>query len=157
MSNQKNVIAKKTNIVTTSKNEDVKVKNNEIVKINLSKFTKQLESKILEKKSNERTTLYKYPIEFTKADVNNKKIGGKFRANKRNRLSTFVNNILLFTKHNRLEDLLAEIKLFDTFYKEFYLVNDYSLTSLTNVNEEKEKFADLKLALTIIQDVKNSK
>lgn len=133
-----------------------KIQKDEIVKINLSKFSKALENKIIERKSTERITLYKYPSEFTKEQINAKQ-GKQFRSKLRTKLNNFTNNIFLFAKQNRVDELKTEIKNFDSFYKENYLLNDYSLSSLTNINEDKEKFANIKLMLDIINEVKNAK
>ena len=150
MSNVKNANAKKT----TTKNQVAK--KDEIVKINLSKFSKALESKIIERKSTERITLYKYPNTFTKEQINAKQ-GKQFRSKLRTKLNNFTNNIFLFAKQNRVSELKTEIKNFDSFYKENYLLNDYSLNSLTNINEDKEKFTNIKLMLEIINEVKSAK
>lgn len=117
-------------------------------KVNLSKFAEKL-SKVEVKEKKKKSLLYKYPEGFTEAMINSDE-GKRFRSKCRTALKRFCNNIFVFAKINSVEKLKAEISAFKIFYKENYLVNDFSLNSLTSKADEKTK--GLQLMLEIIKE-----
>lgn len=136
------------NVKTVSKTE---TKKDEIVKINLQKFAKELENVNLKEKK-VRETIYNYPEGFTKQKINSDE-GKKFRNSLRNQLKRICNNILVYAKTNQQDKLVAEIKLFSAFYKKNYQRNDFSITSLSSSKDEsKEK--DLTLMINIVKEFK---
>lgn len=122
-----------------------------IIKINLDQFKDQL-GKIEIKEKKERESLYNYPEGFSKEMISSEK-GKKFRSSLRNQLKRICNNILLYAKMNRMEDLNAEIDLFASFYKKNYRLNDYSLKSLS-YSQNEEKSSNFDLMMQIIKEIK---
>lgn len=133
--------------VNADKKENAKETNLQI--INLDKFANQLESFEGKEKKNKRETIYKYPEDFKKEDVNAEK-GKNWRNNKRGRVKRYVGNILLYAKHKRMDDLQKEISEFKAFYSEFYILNDYKIDSISNSNKEKDN-EELQLMLDIVK------
>lgn len=120
-------------------------------KINLSKFADQLEKMELKEKK-DKETIYIYPEGMSKSDISGEK-GKKFRNGLRNKMKFHSNNILLFAKKNRLDDLKSAIESFRKFYKENYRINDLSIKSISHsANEEKNIF--LSLFLEIVKESK---
>ena len=142
----------------TAKTQNVSVKKENAVKtvtsLNLAKFADKLKNVELKEK-NKKETIYIYPENFTQKMISETE--GKQHRNKiRNQMKRFVNNIQLFAKFNRIDDLKKEINSFDEFYKKNFRITDYSFASISNTkNEAKE--ADLKLMLEIINEVRNAK
>jgi hypothetical protein len=132
---QKEIVAPKENV--------------NLSKINLDAFAEKLDSFEGKEKKSKKESIYKYPIDFPKTDVNSEK-GKNWRNNKRNTMKRFINNILLYAKMKRIEDLTKEIESFKSFYTEFYCLNDYSSSSISNSNKEKEG-KELELMLSIIK------
>lgn len=125
-----------------------------IAKFNLSQFADQLSAiELREKKDKE--TIYKYPEGFSKEMISSEK-GKKFRNSLRNRMKTICNNILLFAKMNRMEDLHKEIASFDALYLANYRINDYSLKSFSSSGDS-SKLGLMELSLSIIREIKGSK
>jgi len=121
----------------------------EVIKLSFNKFAKQLENvkELTEKK--QKDLIYKYPENWTQIDIEQK--GKAWRNNKRNLLNTMFNNILVFVKYDRIEDLKNEINKFEAFYKDFYLINNYEVNSLS---QSKDKVETIKLCLDIIKEYK---
>lgn len=144
---------KKTIKSTPAQKENVTIvnpaKETNLQKINLDKFADSLEKFEGKEKKSKETSIYKYPESFPKEDVNSEK-GKNWRNQKRGKIKRFVNNILLYAKHKRMEDLQKEISEFKTFYAETYILNDYSGKSISNSNKEKE-VAELSIALDIVK------
>lgn len=145
---KKRVIASNVN----AKKENGKREGIEI--LNLSKFSKELENKGNSHIQRDRETIYIYPESIPKDRINEKE-GKQFRGKMRNSIKRFANNIFYNAKTNRIEELKAEISKFDSFYKEFYRINDYSLKSLSSSNDE-GKNKDIDLLLRIISEFKLS-
>lgn len=122
--------------------------------INLSKFADQL-SGISLKEKKERETIYIYPDGFSKEIISSEK-GKKFRNGLRNQMRRFANNILLFAKMNRLDDLRKEIAEFDLFYAKYYRMQDYSASSISQSNNP-EKEMGFSLMMEIIKEIKSAK
>lgn len=122
---------------------------NQIQKINLSKFSDALQG-IEMKEKKERLSLYIYPDGFSKDKINGLE-GKSFRGKMRGKRDKLINNILFFAKGNKIEDMKKEIELFNNFYKENYCINDYSLQSLSNKEDK-----NISLALSIIKEIKGN-
>lgn len=136
--NQKNAIASE-------------IKNANLSKINLAQFANQLEGITLKEKR-VKETIYIYPESFTKDKINSDE-GKKYRNSIRNRLKSLCNNILYSAKCNDAEKLQEYVKQFESFYKDKYRINDYSISSITN-SEKREK--DIELMIAIIKEMKKS-
>ena len=139
----------KSNPIAKKEIKKESIKNESLKKINLNQFKESLE-KIEIKERNQKESIYKYPESFNKDMINSDK-GKSWRNNKRNQLKSICNNILFYAKGNNQESLLKEISKFNSFYKEFYLKNDYSILSLSSSKEEK-KIKDISLSLQIIKE-----
>lgn len=141
---------KSANVVKSTKENASAKTEQKIEKLNLSQFAERL-SKIEVKEKVKKETVYIYPENYTLADINGDK-GKRFRSSKRTALNRFCNNIFVYAKTNNSEQLKKEISSFETFYKENYKLNDYSINSLTRKADEKTK--DIELMLNIIKEVK---
>lgn len=131
-----------------------KIESANLNEINLSKFADQL-SAISLKEKKERETIYLYPEGFSKEIISSEK-GKKYRNGLRNIAKRFCNNILLFAKMNRMDDLKKEIAEFDLFYKEKYRIQDYSSASISQSNNP-EKEIGFNLMMQIIKEMKSAK
>ena len=147
---EKKIIAKNQNAKKEIKKE-IPAKKESLQKINLAEFKNEL-SKIELKKKDAKESFYKYPDGWNKETINSED-GKKWRNNKRNALKSICNNILYYAKGDNLELLQNEIKKFDAFYKEFYIKNDYSISSLSQSKDE-SKIKDISLSLSIIRKIK---
>lgn len=129
-----------------------------IVNLNLDKFAQKLsEVKLTEKK--DKATLYFYPENLSKADINGEQ-GKKFRNSLRNKIQKFANNITVFAsmqqKNKKDETVILklknEVKAFNIFYKENYQINDFSIKSISASNND-GKTANIELMLDIVKTV----
>lgn len=125
-----------------------------IIKFNLDQFKDQLGSIELKEKR-DKETIYIYPEGMTKEMISSEK-GKKFRNSLRNRMKTICNNILLFAKMDRMEDLQKSIAEFDALYAKNYRMQDYSLKSISSSGDE-SKLSMISLSLKIILSIKGSK
>lgn len=125
--------------------------NPSIIKINLGQFKDQL-GKIELKEKRDKETIYIYPEGFSKEMISSEK-GKKFRNSLRNRMKTICNNILLYAKMNRMEDLQKSIAEFDALYSANYRIKDYSIKSLSSSGDESK----LSLMILSLQIIKGSK
>jgi hypothetical protein len=119
-------------------------------KINLSAFTEKL-SNVNVKEKRMKETIYVYPEGKGKDWINSDE-GKKWRNKRRSSIRRMTDNILLFAKHNRIEDLQKEIDLFQKDYKTYYRLNDFSIHSISNSQDE-GKIGNLSLALDIIKSL----
>lgn len=125
----------------------IPAKESNLKSINLSDFAKELSAKEF-KERGIKESLYKYPSEWKKDKINSDE-GKKWRNNKRNRIKSLCNNILFYAKGDNIPALQKEIASFESFYKEYYLKNDFSPASISNSKDEgKEK--DIALMMKII-------
>jgi hypothetical protein len=132
--------------------KDAKKKTENLQKINLSKFADKLKDVKEQILNSAKSTIYNYPEILTPLDIKGK-LGKQFRSKQRNKIEKFANNITVFAKFNKLEDLKNEIKNFDINYKENYKINDYSLQSISQSSDETNK-SYLTLMLDIIKEIK---
>lgn len=76
-----------------------------------------------------------------------KKIRQKIRKDR----NKFLDNIIFFATSDLKTELKKEINSFDKFYKETYLLNDYSLNSICQNNSDDDTKIKCKLVLEIIK------
>jgi len=150
------------------KNNDLK----EALKLSQKELTDKLnlfdfkDLKIKEKKSNDtksKDDMYHYSFLFNKYQKRDylkldktdfKKFGQQLRSKLRNKRDTFANNICLFAKNKDIVNLQNEIKLFNSFYKETYILNDYSIKSISSTNRDDSTNVLLSMMLNIILKLK---
>jgi hypothetical protein len=132
--------------------ENVKDAKEDVKEINLSKFAKELEGKNISHIQRERETIYIYPDYIPKDRINEKE-GKQFRGNKRSRLKRFSDNLFYSAKIGNVEECKKIVSEFDSFYKEFYRINDYSLSSLSSSNDP-AKNKDIQLFLSLLLEIK---
>lgn len=159
MENTKKVNAKKT-VVKTTIAENSKMQNTKksatkekIINLNLSQFADKLNS-IEVKEKKDKLTIYRYPENFTKSEISSEK-GKAFRNKLRNRRNTLINNILFSAKQLSLKkieqkEFLQSVEIFKDFYTENYLINDFSLKSVSQSNND-VKNNDIQIAFDIIK------
>lgn len=105
--------------------------NQNLSKMNLSEFRKIADKmEFREKKEgfsrNEGDLIYKYPPSWNQID---RKLNGRnFREGCRKKMKSYAERIGLFLKKGRNEDLENEIKSFLAFYKEKYMIQDFSIS-----------------------------
>jgi RNA processing factor Prp31 len=144
--NVKNVKEVKT-IIETSKNlmNDDNLLNLDLDSIdnaNLDLLVNELAKNIKQKKETSKDRMYKNEVDKKQRQILRKK---------RNK---FVDNVLFFQSQKMLVELKNEINLFNEFYKEVYLLNDYSLNSICQNNSDNETKIKSKLFLQIIKNQK---
>jgi hypothetical protein len=122
--------------------------------------------KVKEKKNSDKrsnTDFYKYEflfksiyeLDFNLIDKDTFKIKGqRIRTKVRNKRNSFANNIILYKNNSDIENLKKEVKSFISFYLETYVLNDYSLKSISSNNRDKETTFLLSSMLDIIKLIK---
>lgn len=117
-----------------------------IVSINLDSVRKQL-SNIVGTSVNTKDSIYVYPNNLTAIDISGKK-GKSFRVKMRKNFEDIVNAFTIVKKQKETKaisekDFTENCKqlkdLFVKIYKENYRVNDFSLASVTQSNNEGKK------------------
>lgn len=132
----------KKKIVTKESKQGEKI----LAKLNLDKFTSKVanfEGKI----KNVKSTIYIYPDTISEIQKQGN-IGRAFRRTLRKKMEIFVNNVCLYYKHKRTNDLISEVKEFQKFYKDNYRLNDYKVASVSESNnpailKEIQNFLDI--------------
>lgn len=131
----KNVISESKKLLTDKQiielSENLDENNFENLLNNLSKNIKQSKSS--------KDKMYKIDVD--------KKIRQKIRKDR----NKFLDNIIFYQSQNLKDDLKKEINLFDKFYKQTYLLNDYSLNSICQNNSDDDTKLKCKLVLEIIK------
>lgn len=145
-----NLNAKQKRVLKQQSKKEAEKKSANLLEINLAQFANKLQS-FEGKEKSKKDNLYIYPDGFTDIQKNNE-VGRKFRNQLRRDLYRFANNILIFAKHNRIEDLQKEISAFEIFYKKNYRINDFSIASITNTQKD-EKTELLKTMFLIVNEV----
>ena len=153
MKNQNSKTVKNVETKKEILNVEKSIFNNvDLDKNNLDTFLSKLESKNLnsKKETSGKRELYKKSIkDFEK--------GSEYKSYKRkirNNLKSFCNNIqFAFIKKNEIE-LIKEIELFNKFYKENYILNDYSNESLRFNNADDDTKENIKDMLIILKALK---
>jgi hypothetical protein len=150
VTSEKEIAQKKINVIEKRKNQ-IKNSENSIFEntdfLNLEKKVSAL--KVKEKISIDRQKMYKF--ESTISDLKELK---KQRSKMRNIRNRYANNIILqFQKKNEIE-LKKEVKEFKDFYLKNYVLNDFSLLSISSNNRDKETELILNSMLEIIKLIK---
>ena len=96
--------------------------------LNFDKIEKkiQIKTKIEEKKSSSKDLIYKFQLDNNLTDKQKK----SFRTKLRNKRINLEKDILKYYSENNNSELKKEISNFIAFYKENYILNDFSLYSL---------------------------
>lgn len=126
--------------------------NIELDKNNLDNFLNKLESKNLnsKKETSGKRELYKKSLKDFEKETEYK----SYKRKMRNNLKSFCNNIqFAFVKKNEIE-LKKEIELFNKFYKENYILNNYSEESLRFNNADDDIKENIKDMLIILKALK---
>ena len=110
---------------------------------NFDLLVNQLSKNIKQKKENNRDIIYK-----NEADKRQRQI-------LRHKRNIFINNIILFHSTKNETELKKEINLFDKFYKENYLLNDYSINSIMKSNSDNDTKIKVKIFLEIVKKNKS--
>ena len=110
--------------------------------VNFESLIKEVSKNIKQKKETSKEKLYKIEVDKKQRQILRKK---------RNK---FIDNVLFFYTQKQSKELENEIKEFEKFYKETYILNDYSDNSIMQNNSDNETKIKVKLFLKI---VKNSK
>ncbi len=76
------------------------------------------------------------------------------RRKARKSISIAVDSILFNFKEKNKEELKQSIKSFNTNYKKFYLLNDYSIKSIARNSSDNDRLIKLTLALQVIKNNK---
>lgn len=140
---------KNANVKNANKNVKVETAKIEAVKLNLDMLSNEIKEKAKHIVKTEKQYLYKYPAEWTKNDIQSKQ-GKQFRTKCRKAIQRFSNNIFCFADMQETEKLINEINLFKIFYLENYLINDFSVDSITTSEDNKK---DISLMLRTINEV----
>lgn len=142
--NKKNVIAKRKEEIKNSKNSIFE--NNDFLSLEKKVSSLKVKEKV---SSNERKKMYKFEnSNLTKEET--KKLRQKMRTI-RNR---FANNVILHFQQKNEELLKKEVKEFKEFYLKNYILNDYSLISISFNNRDKETINLLNPFLEIVKLLK---
>lgn len=121
-------------------------------KSNLETFFKKLDSKKLDskKETQGKRELYKKSLKDFEKDSEYK----SYKRKMRNKLKSFCNNIQFHFLKKDSASLEKEINLFQSFYKENYILNDYSDESLRFNNADEDTKDNIKDTLVILKALK---
>lgn len=136
------------NIIETSKNllNDGNLLNLDLENLDNANFdllVNELSKNLKQKKETSKDKMYKIEVDKKQRQILRKK---------RNK---FVDNVLFFQSQKMTNELKNEINLFNEFYKETYLLNDYSLNSICQNNSDNETKIKTKLFLQIVKKHKS--
>ena len=110
---------------------------------NFDLLVNQLSKNIKQKKETSRDKLYKNDVDKKQRQILRKK------------RNNFIDNIILFHSLKNDVELKKEINLFDKFYKENYLLNDYSINSIMQNNSDNDTKIKVKIFLEIVKKNKS--
>jgi len=114
-----------------TKNAEVKNESAKIEKINVNSIIAGLaDVDVKEKNSLSRKGLYRYSESELQEIAKDKDVSKKIRNTSRRKTDNFLNQIALFLKQNNLESATEKAKSFIEYYKERFLLNDFSLDSV---------------------------
>ena len=141
--------------VTTTKNVTTEKKSNlldiNLDSLNFDKIEKKIEikTKIEEKKSSSKDLIYKFQLDNNLTDKQKK----SFRTKLRNKRINLEKDILKYYSENNNAELKKEISNFIAFYKENYILNDFSLYSLISNNTDTEKMKRTDETINVIKEL----
>jgi hypothetical protein len=154
------LLKEQKSVLEETKNTSLESILDKLNKIDTSKI-KVKEKKNSDKRSN--TDFYKYQflfksiydLDFNLIDKETFKIKGqRIRTKIRNKRNSFANNIILYKNNKDIENLKKEVKSFIKFYLETYVLNDFSLKSISSNNRDKETTFLLSSMLDIVKLIK---
>ena len=119
--------------------------------LNFDKIEKkiQIKTKIEEKKSSSKDLIYKFQLDNNLTDKQKK----SFRTKLRNKRINLEKDILKYYSENNNAELKKEISNFIAFYKENYILNDFSLYSLISNNTDTEKMKRTDETINVIKEL----
>lgn len=97
--------------------------------------------------------IYHYPENWGKNEISGLQ-GKNFRGGLRRKLMNITHLICIYAKMKKTEDLQAKIKEFNSFYKEFYKINNYEIASISQ-KKNGEDLEKISLAMQIIKSFPN--
>ena len=134
-------------IISTSKNlmNDENLLNLDLENLdseNIDLLVSELSKNLKQKKESNKEKMYKIEVDKKQRQILRKQ---------RNK---FVDNVLFFKSQKNEIELKKEIDLFNKFYKETYILNDYSLNSICQNNSDNETKIKVKMFLQIVKSFK---
>ena len=134
------------NATIEKRKEQIKNSQNSIFdNVDFMNLEKKVSSiKVKESITKEAQKMYKF--ELSKLDAKQQK---RERTKLRNKRNKFANNVILHFQKKNESELRKEIDLFKEFYKANYILNDYSLISLSSNNRDE----DTKILLNSFLDI----
>ncbi len=134
-------------IIATSKNlfNDENLLNLDLDSLdtnNINLLVDELSKGLKQKKESNKEKMYKIEVDKKQRQILRKQ---------RNK---FVDNVLLFHSQKNEIELKKEIDLFNKFYKETYILNDYSINSICQNNSDNETKIKVKVFLQIVKSFK---
>ena len=117
--------------------------------LDLNNLKSLIKTNVRTKSISTKEKMYK----FERNDLTKEQIK-KERSKIRKQRTKFCSNILHFFSTDLKDNLKKEVVLFNKFYKETYLLNDYSISSLAQSNSDKETLVQLNLMLQIVKKFK---
>lgn len=147
ITSEKEIKNKKEEVIKKRK-EEIKNSENSIFENSdfLSLEKKIFQLKVKEKTNNERKLMYK----FEKTNLS-KEETKKLRSKMRNIRNKFANNVILYFQKKEEINLKKEVNLFKEFYLKNYILNDYSLISISSNNRDKDTTEILTNFLEIVK------
>jgi len=148
---EKEIAQNKKNLIEQRKNEVKNSKNSIFENADFSNLENAI-SKIKVKESvNDKKLMYKFEKEnFSQKETKRK------RQQLRNKRNRYANNIILYFQQKKETELKKEISEFEKFYLENYILNDFSILSISSNNRDKETTEILESMLKIISFVKTN-
>ena len=148
---EKEIAQNKKNLIEQRKNEVKNAKNSIFENADFSNLENTI-SKIKVKESiNDKKLMYK----FEKENLSQKEAKRK-RQQLRNKRNRYANNIILYFQQKKETELKKEVSEFKKFYLENYILNDFSILSISSNNRDKETTEILESMLKIIAFVKTN-
>lgn len=147
LTSEKEIAQNKENVIAKRKKEIKGEKNSLFENIDFMNLEKKVSTlKVKETISKDVQKMYKFEKESLDA-----KQQKRLRTKMRNQRNKFANNVILhFQKKNEVE-LKKEVNSFTNFYKENYILNDFSLLSISSNNRDKDTETLLNSFLEIVK------
>jgi len=125
---------------------------------NKSLMTELAKITIKDKQVNSNSGMFRFNTLIDNFDTlskeEKKKLTKPLRRKLRNKRDNLLISIVKQFKANDLKELKKTIKEFNIFYKESYLLNDYSINSIARSSSDKENIIFITLALQVVKNNK---
>jgi hypothetical protein len=144
---KKNVTAKNVNLETLTDEQLLTANLDEINIFDLLSKNKSLQPKLNQSKDT-KETMFVYPKDADKKTIKN------FRTKARKQRNYFIESLLTAYENKDVNKQKEVLKEFKVFYKETYLKNDFSISSISRLNADKNTLAKIKLFFYIISKIK---